>query len=112
MSAAEMISWCLIAAAFMMPLPAFHNNSLSYSSQCNGCEELRDRKFAHRDISASNAVVFGSSNGEIQAKLLDFGLAHPLPQKITTDSGQDFYQAPGALTNSPEFLLNSCDSNY
>jgi serine/threonine-protein kinase len=56
----------------------------------------------HRDLKPSNIILTRDHRGELQAKVLDFGIARLLEQ--TTTSGGDPLTAAGALIGTPRYM--------
>jgi eukaryotic-like serine/threonine-protein kinase len=56
----------------------------------------------HRDLKPSNIILTRDHRGELQSKVLDFGIARLLEQ--TTTSGGDPLTAAGALIGTPRYM--------
>ena len=63
-----------------------------------GLQHAHERGLVHRDIKPTNAMVF-KSDGRLQLKILDFGLAKATSEKSTTGLTQD-----GAMLGTPEYM--------
>jgi serine/threonine-protein kinase len=57
----------------------------------------------HRDLKPSNIILTRDHRGELQAKVLDFGIARLLEQ-TTTSGGGDPLTAAGALIGTPRYM--------
>lgn len=80
-----------------------------FAEQClRGLIAAHDIGMIHRDIKPSNIIVLGSAHGEIQVKILDFGLAKVItkPTEQTKDQsgalmGSIFMMSPEQLRSEP-----------
>lgn len=80
-----------------------------FANQClRGLAAAHDIGMIHRDIKPSNIIVQGTGPGEIQVKILDFGLAKVIakPTEQTKDQsgalmGSIFMMSPEQLSSNP-----------
>lgn len=76
---------------------------------CQGLAEAHEREIVHRDLKPDNLMMIPMSDGSLQVKVLDFGIAHAVQgEQRLTSTGQVFgtahYMAPeqaGGNTISP-----------
>jgi serine/threonine protein kinase/tetratricopeptide (TPR) repeat protein len=67
---------------------------------CEGIQHAHQKAIIHRDIKPSNVLVT-SENGEIWPKIIDFGVAKALDQKLTEHTIQT---AMGQILGTPEYM--------
>ncbi len=63
-----------------------------------GLQHAHEKGLVHRDIKPSNAIVY-KSDGQLQLKILDFGLA-----KATSEKNQSGLTQDGTLLGTPEYM--------
>ena len=67
---------------------------------CEGIQHAHQKAIIHRDIKPSNVLVT-SENGDVWPKIIDFGVAKALNQKLTEHTIQT---AMGQIMGTPEFM--------
>jgi serine/threonine protein kinase len=79
------------------PLPI--SIACSFASQiASGLQHAHDKGLVHRDIKPSNVMVY-KQDGELQLKILDFGLS-----KATSEKRSDGLTQNGVLLGTPEYM--------
>jgi len=63
-----------------------------------GLQHAHEKGLVHRDIKPSNAIVY-KSDGQLQTKILDFGLA-----KATSEKKSDGLTQDGTMLGTPEYM--------
>ena len=63
-----------------------------------GLQHAHEKGLVHRDIKPSNAIVY-KSDGQLQLKILDFGLA-----KATSEDNQSGLTQDGMMLGTPEYM--------
>jgi serine/threonine protein kinase len=67
---------------------------------CDGVQHAHQKAIIHRDLKPSNILVL-EVNGKASPKIIDFGVAKALTQKLTADT---LFTRIGALIGTPEYM--------
>jgi len=67
---------------------------------CEGVQHAHQKAIIHRDLKPSNILV-AEVNGKPEPKIIDFGVAKALTQKLTIDT---MFTRAGALVGTPEYM--------
>jgi non-specific serine/threonine protein kinase/serine/threonine-protein kinase len=67
---------------------------------CEGVQHAHQKAIIHRDLKPSNILVT-EVDGRVAAKIIDFGVAKALGQKLTVDT---LFTRVGALVGTPEYM--------
>jgi non-specific serine/threonine protein kinase/serine/threonine-protein kinase len=67
---------------------------------CEGVQHAHQKAIIHRDLKPSNILV-SEVDGKPLPKIIDFGVAKALTQKLTADT---LYTRAGALVGTPEYM--------
>jgi eukaryotic-like serine/threonine-protein kinase len=71
-----------------------------FAQVCDGVQHAHQKAIIHRDLKPSNILVT-EVDGRPVPKIIDFGVAKALAQKLTTDS---LYTHIGTLIGTPEYM--------
>jgi eukaryotic-like serine/threonine-protein kinase len=67
---------------------------------CEGVQHAHQKAIIHRDLKPSNILVT-ETDGHLAPKIIDFGVAKALTQKLTPDT---MFTRVGALVGTPEYM--------
>jgi eukaryotic-like serine/threonine-protein kinase len=67
---------------------------------CEGVQHAHQKAIIHRDLKPSNILVT-KADGRAMPKIIDFGVAKALTQRLTADT---IFTRPGALVGTPEYM--------
>ncbi len=67
---------------------------------CEGVQHAHQKAIIHRDLKPSNILVI-EVDGRAMPKIIDFGIAKALTQKLTAET---LFTAAGALVGTPEYM--------
>ncbi|HEY6370072.1 MAG TPA: tetratricopeptide repeat protein [Candidatus Sulfotelmatobacter sp.] len=67
---------------------------------CEGVQHAHQKAIIHRDLKPSNIIV-SEVDGRAMPKIIDFGVAKALTQKLTADT---MFTRAGALVGTPEYM--------
>jgi eukaryotic-like serine/threonine-protein kinase len=71
-----------------------------FAHVCEGVQHAHQKAIIHRDLKPSNILV-SDLDGRPAPKIIDFGVAKALTQKLTADT---LYTQAGALVGTPEYM--------
>ena len=71
-----------------------------FTHVCEGAQHAHQKAIIHRDLKPSNIIVT-EVDGKAAPKIIDFGVAKALTQKLTADT---MFTRVGALVGTPEYM--------
>jgi len=72
----------------------------AFAQVCEGVQHAHQKAIIHRDLKPSNILV-GEVDSRLVAKIIDFGVAKALSQKLTAET---MWTRAGALVGTPEYM--------
>jgi len=72
-----------------------------FSQVCQAVQHAHTKGIIHRDIKPSNVLVARGEDGQLRAKVIDFGVAKALSHRLTE---REVYTESGQMIGTPEYM--------